>query len=62
MRTAWPVGSTPLSAGGLQDAQLNLELRRVAPERVERLAHLLAVVAVACVPQVLDARQRRQRR
>ena len=46
----------------LEDAELHLELRRVAPEGVERLANLVAVVAVGRARQVLDPRQRHQRR
>jgi hypothetical protein len=34
-------------AGCLEDAELCLELRAVAPERVECLAHLVGVVAAA---------------
>ena len=46
----------------LEDAKLHLELGRVAPEGVERLANLVAVVAVGRARQVLDPRQRHQRR
>jgi hypothetical protein len=44
-------------AGCLENAKLHLELRRVAPEGLESLAHLLAVVAVARGAEILDARQ-----
>jgi hypothetical protein len=50
IRTAWPVGSA-----------LHLELGGVPAEGLERLAHLLAVVAVRRARQVLDPRQGRQR-
>jgi len=49
-------------AGGLEHAELNLELGGVAAEGLERLAHLLAVETVGRARQVLDPRQRRQRR
>ena len=48
-------------AGGLEHAKLDLELRRVASEGLERLADLLAVETVGGAGQVLDPRQRRQR-
>jgi hypothetical protein len=48
--------------GGLEDAELHLQLRGVAAESLEGLAHLLAVEAVGGARQVLDPRQRRQRR
>ena len=49
------------SPRGLEDAELRLELRRVAAERLEGLLHLLGVVAVAGARQVLDPRERGQR-
>ena len=52
----------PALPGGLEHAQLDLELRRVAPERLERVANLVAVIAVGRSAEILDARQRRQRR
>ena len=48
--------------GRLEHAQLNLKLGRVAAECLEGLANLFALVAVALARQILDARQRRQRR
>ena len=48
------------SPGRLEHAQLRLQLRRVAAERVEGLAHGLDVVAVAGASQVLERRQRGQ--
>jgi hypothetical protein len=47
---------------GLQHAQLGLELDDVAPEGVERLAHLLLVEALLDDRQLLDGGQRRHRR
>ena len=42
MRTAWPVGSTTSSSsGGLEHAELRLQLGGVAAERVECLADAL---------------------
>src|SRR5262249_56880245 len=50
-------------SGGLQDAQLHLKLRRVPPEGLEGLLDALLVVAAAGHGrQLLDARERRQRR
>ena len=43
--------------GRLEHAQLDLELGHVAPEGLEGLAHLVAVVPVARARQVLDPRQ-----
>jgi hypothetical protein len=48
-------------AGGLEDAQLRLELSRMAAERLERLLHLLGVVAVAGARKILDPWERGQR-
>jgi hypothetical protein len=52
------------AAGGrLEHAQLHLQLRRVAPERLEGLLDALLVVAAAREGrQLFDARERRQRR
>ena len=49
------------AAGGLQHAELGLELGRVTAERVEGLAHLVGVVALARAREVLDLWQRGQR-
>src|SRR5436190_14673902 len=46
----------------LQHTELDLKLGRVPAEGLERLPHLLALVAVGGARQVLDLRQRRQRR
>ena len=46
--------------GGLQHAELSLELGCVAAEGVERLAHLVGVVAFARAREVLDLWQRGQ--
>ena len=48
--------------GGLEDPELNLELRRVPAEGLERLAYLLAVESVGRAGEVLHPGQRRQRR
>ena len=48
--------------GCLEHTQLNLKLRRVAPERVERFLYALGVVPLRCGWKILDARQRCQRR
>ena len=48
--------------GGLEHAQLNLKLRRVAPERLERFLYALGVVPLRCGRKILHARQRGQRR
>ena len=51
------------AAGGLKDAELRLELRRVPAEGVERLAHTVGVVAAAGrLRQIFEARHCRQRR
>ena len=52
----------PALTGGLEDTQLYLELGRVAPEGLEGLADLVAVVPVARARQVLDPWQRGERR
>src|SRR5207253_5093853 len=44
-------------AGGLEDAELRLELGRMTAERLERLAHALGVETVARARDVLEARQ-----
>ncbi len=46
--------------GGLEHAKLNLELRRVPAERLERLTHLLAVESVRRAREILHPWQRRQ--
>jgi len=48
-------------SGGLQHPELDLKLRRVPAEGLERLAHLFAVESVGRARQVLHAGQRRQR-
>jgi hypothetical protein len=50
------------SAGGLEHAELRLQLRGVTAERVEGLAHALGIEAVAALRDVLEPRQRGQRR
>jgi hypothetical protein len=45
---------------GLEHAELGLQLRGMAAERVERLAHALFVVAVAGALELLYGRERRQ--
>ena len=56
MRTAWPVGSTVgRAAGGLEDAELRLELGGVAAEGVEGLAHALRSNPSPARGDVLDA-------
>src|SRR5918993_2257451 len=47
---------------GLQHAQLRLQLRRVAPERVERLTDALLVVSVARALKLLETGKRGQSR
>jgi hypothetical protein len=48
-------------AGRLQDAELGLQLRAVAPEGVERVTNLVGVVpAAGRRRQVLDPRQSRE--
>jgi hypothetical protein len=47
---------------GLEHAELRLQLRRVAAEGVERLAHALLVVALAGALELLHGRQRGQTR
>jgi hypothetical protein len=52
----------PAASGSLEDAQLNLELRRMAAEGLEGLTHALGVVPPAGPGrEIFDARQRRQR-
>ena len=48
--------------GCLQHAKLGLQLRGMAPERVEGLAHPLGIESVTRARQILELRQRRQRR
>jgi hypothetical protein len=56
------VRDTP-APGCLEDAQLRLELCRVAAERVERVADAIGLVApVVSLRNVLEAGKRRQRR
>ena len=58
MRTAWPVGSTDARpAGGLEHAELRLQLGGVAAEGVEGVANALRVEAVPASGDVLEARQ-----
>jgi hypothetical protein len=45
------------ATGGLEDAQLRLQLRSVTPERVERLAHTLGIETIARARDVLEARK-----
>ena len=47
---------------GLEDAELRLQLSRVAAEGVERLAHALLVVALTGALELLHGRQRGQTR
>ncbi|MBA2461456.1 MAG: hypothetical protein H0V45_06795 [Actinobacteria bacterium] len=49
-------------ARGLQNAKLRLELRGMAPEGVERVAHALLVEALARAAKLINRRQRSQRR
>ena len=58
MRSAWPLGSIDAAAaGGLEHAELRLELGDVAAEGVEGLADAVAVEAVARAGQIVDRRQ-----
>ena len=45
-----------------RDPQLRLQRGHMAPKGVEGLLHLGAVEALACPRDILDARERRQRR
>ena len=50
------------STGRLKDAELSLELKRVPPEGVKSLPDSVRVVTGLRDRQVLDPRERRQRR
>jgi hypothetical protein len=50
------------AARGLQDAELSLELRCVAPERLERLPDTVRIQTLTALRDVLDPRERGQTR